>query len=373
MNTLELLEHLGEVEPVDLDLLGRTAAVLDDAAAAASTPPPRVAQLAPVTARTARRARRVRRSWIVRTASIAAAVALLGGIGVVVRPGTTAGPTSAAAAELRQLAQVAAAQPATAPPGPGQYQYTESEEAYTSSTYDVPGGGYTVSVPEERQIWIGPDGSGRLAETFGQPDFLSPQDRADWVAAGSPSLAEAPSDTSFGPGGLSDGPGNLSTLPTDPTELGAMLSARKIEGGPPGAAEDFVQIGDLLRETDASPALRAALYQVASNLPGVILLGAVTDHAGRAGVGLAFDSAGTEHELIFSQATGALLGEEDTTVATGASEPVGTVDDWVVYLSSEVVDSTGAGMSTTPAPPSDNSGSDAPTPATGAALGTANQ
>ncbi len=360
MNTLELLEDLGEVERVDLALLGRTAALLDQAVAAASSFGAPAEHLAPVRGP-------VRRKWIIRTASIAAAVALLGGIGVVVRPGAPTGPTSAAAAELRQLAQVAAAQPATVAPGPGQYQYTESQEAYTSSTYDVPGGGFTVSVPEERQIWIGPDGSGRLAETFGQPVFLSPKDRADWVAAGSPSLAEAPSDTSFGPGGLSDGPGNLSSLPTDPTELAAMLSARKIEGGPPGPAEDFVQIGDLLRETDASPALRAALYQVASNLPGVILLGAVTDHAGRAGVGLAYNWGGGRHELIFSPATSVLLGEEDITVATGQSEPAGTVDDWVVYLNSKVVESTGAGPSTTPAPPSDNSGGDAPAPAPGTA------
>ena len=354
MNTLELLEHLGEVEPVDLDLLGRTAAVLDEAAAAASS----LGQLASPS----QPARRVRQAWIVRTASIAAAVALLGGVGVVVRPGAPSGPTSAAAAELRQLAQVAASQPATVPPGPGQYQYTESEEAYTSSTYDVPGGGYTVSLPEVRQIWIGPDGSGRLAETFGQAVFLSPKDHADWLAAGSPSLAVAPSDMSFGPGGLSDGPGNLSSLPTDPTELGALISARKIEGGPPGPAEDFAQIGDLLRETDASPALRAALYQVASTLPGVVLLGAVTDHAGRAGVGLAYNWGGGRHEFIFSPATSVLLGEEDVTVAAGQSEPVGTVDNWVVYLSSKVVNSTGAGPSNTPAPTPDNTGGKVPTP-----------
>jgi hypothetical protein len=53
-----------------------------------------------------------------------------------------------------------------------------------------------------------------------------------------------------------------------------MLSAGKIEGGPPGPAENFTQIGDLLRETDASPALRSALYQVAETIPGVISEGA---------------------------------------------------------------------------------------------------
>jgi len=43
----------------------------------------------------------------------------------------------------------------------------------------------------------------------------------------------------------------------------------KVEGGPPGPAEAFTQVGDLLRETDASPALRAALYSAAAGLAGV--------------------------------------------------------------------------------------------------------
>ena len=90
-----------------------------------------------------------------------------------------------------------------------------------------------------------------------------------------------------------------------------MLSARRIEGGPPGPAEDFVQVGDLLRETDASPALRAAIYQVAAKIPGVVALGTVTDHAGRSGIGLAYDDHGVQSALIFDPATSALLGETD--------------------------------------------------------------
>ena len=85
-----------------------------------------------------------------------------------------------------------------------------------------------------------------------------------------------------------DGPVDLSKLPTDPAQLAAMISSRKIEGGPPGPAEDFVQVGDLLRESDASPALRAALFKVAAGIPGVKLLGTVTDSDGRSGIAIAF-------------------------------------------------------------------------------------
>ena len=46
----------------------------------------------------------------------------------------------------------------------------------------------------------------------------------------------------------------------------------------------FTIVGDLLRESPAPPALRRALWEVAATIPGVQLVGPVTDAAGRAGV-----------------------------------------------------------------------------------------
>jgi hypothetical protein len=258
-------------------------------------------------------------------------------------PITKAPPAGA----LERLAQVAAAAPAQGAPGPGQYLYTDSIETNESSTYpgsNDPASGFTALVPEHRQIWIGPDGSGRLYETFGTPQFLTPHDEANWVAAGRPSLGDGASDTVFDAGGLSTGPTtDLANLPTDPTALAQDISSRKVEGGPPGAAEDFTQIGDLLRETAAPPALRSALYQVAAQLPGVEVLGTVTDHSGRHGIGVGYTSHGVRNELIFDPSTSALMGEQ--TVVTGTpsvnGEPTGTVLDWTVYLKSAIVDTIG--------------------------------
>jgi hypothetical protein len=282
---------------------------------------------------------------------VATAVALLVSSYV---PGSPTRPTSAAAATLAHLADVAAAQPPTDPPGPGQYQYTESQSTYQDCAEDQPA--YCYNMPQQRQFWLGADGSGRILETVGTPTFVTPADQAAWVAHGSPAISTAPSDMTFGPHTLSDGPGDLSTLPTDPTQLGALLSARKIEGGPPGPAEDFVQIGDLLRETDASPALRSALYQVAEKIAGVTLLGTVTDHDGRSGIGIGRVNAdGEEFEYIFAPYTGALLGEEDIATRADAGyrgATAGTVLDWAVYLSSGIVNSLSDTPSgpTTPAP-----------------------
>ncbi|HEY5024226.1 MAG TPA: CU044_5270 family protein [Acidimicrobiales bacterium] len=373
MNAIELLEQIGVVEPADPEVLDRTAeAVLAVAATEArhgeKATSENGAELfsmrrgvelvrASNSASNKRlRGNRSRGYWLTRVAAVVIVAGAAGGVSTLVQPGSPGGPSPAAAAVLRHLADVAAAQPTPSAPGPGQYLYVDSENAYTDSAFDQPPNGkgsYTVLLPQHRQIWIRPDGSGRLFETFGQPIFLSAQDHADWVAAGSPTISNSPSDDTFGPGGLSAR--NLSNLPTDPSALAALIASRKIEGGPPGSAEDFTQIGDLLRETDASPALRSALYQVAAGLPGVVDLGAVLDHSGRSGIGLAEVSHGEQFELIFDPQTSALIGEQDTVVGPGVQEPVGTVVGWATYIQSTVVDSTtstGPGGSAVPLSPS---------------------
>ena len=155
------------------------------------------------------------------------AIALVAGDAV---PGVT--PT-AAAATLGHLADVAVDQPAADAPGPGQFEYTRSTEAWADCVEGAPS--YCYLQPEERQIWIGADGSGRILETYGAPSFETATDRAAWQHAGSPPISSAPSDTSFGPGTLSEGPTNLAALPTDPAALALALSARSRRRWPAGA------------------------------------------------------------------------------------------------------------------------------------------
>jgi hypothetical protein len=153
------------------------------------------------------------------------------------------------------------------------------------------------------------------------------------------SFAAGTSNTWAAPGCLGIDPVPLGKLPTDPKLLRARLLTGKVEGGPPGPAEAFTQVGDLLRETDASPALRAALYRAAAGLRGVRNLGIVTDQLGRRGIALAIDSAGIRHELIFSTTTSALLGEEGVLVQPSKGLPgkIGSVLYWSDYLPSRVV------------------------------------
>jgi hypothetical protein len=121
----------------------------------------------------------------------------------------------------------------------------------------------------------------------------------------------------------------MQSLSTDPGTL--LEQMRRIDGGPDTPAEDFVHVGDFLRETDASPALRAALYRAAALIPGVKLLGTAKDHFGRQGLGVALTTNGVRNELIFSSQTAALMGEQSTGSTPGSNS-------WAVYLNSSVVD-----------------------------------
>jgi hypothetical protein len=284
-----------------------------------------------------RRGARSRRRLLA-SAALAVVLAVVAiAFGASVRSGSTPQPALAAGPLLQRLARVAAAQPA-AVPGPGQYLYTASH-SLTGSDTALPGGVYCQEVFEQyRQNWIAANGEGLFRETDGPAHFLS---RSEAKACKDvPAQPAGVTNTWAAPGCLSINPIPLGRLPRNPATLRARLLTGKVEGGPPGPGEAFTQVGDLLRETDAPPALRAALYRAAAGLPGVKSLGTVTDKLGRQGVGLAFDSHGTRHELIFSAATSALAAEQDVLIgrAQGVHAPLGSVLSWSAYTAGKVVD-----------------------------------
>jgi hypothetical protein len=263
----------------------------------------------------------------------------------------------AAAAVLRQAAEVAAVQGAEAPPGPGQYFFTRSEEASVATTFGRTQ--WSALYANERETWTSPDGTIRFRVVSKKPEFLSETQRRAWVVAGSPRLGSRTWVVTKQPG-VESGHASLnrikggnefldtSDLPTEPKALREMIEARKdpqFADHPPGKAETFVLIGDLLRGTYLPPRFRAALYEVAAELPEVELLGEVEDPAGRTGIGIAYDGAqeGARSELIFNPNTSALLGERriviSPRVADSLDVPLGTEIGSTTYLESGVVDS----------------------------------
>jgi hypothetical protein len=291
-------------------------------------------------------------------ALVAAALAIAIGVPTLWSDGLT-GASPAAAKVLHAAARVAEKQP-HAPVPPDVYRYTKSKDAYRGH-YDAcsttppiqmtcpapppDDWEFSVLMPHTREIWIAPDGSGRLRVQSGQPKFFGPEDEAEWEAAGRPPFdGPAMSDDSFGPGGLSFT--DFSEYSTDPDELYDQIRSKAEGYGPSTDAEMFVLVGDLLRETLAPPDLRAALFRVAAKIPDVELVGNVTGPAVRNGIAVArtSDDAGflERNELVFDPDTSELLAERQVLlerVDWADAEP-GTVIGYAVYLSSGVVETT---------------------------------
>ena len=284
---------------------------------------------APPTARRAWAA--TARRWLgLRPAQLAlagalAAVLLVVGLSTL---GSTPGPTPAAAAALQQLARIAAHGPSLVP-GPGQYLAVRSVSDYQSFYGDR---GCVSSEVEHSRAWIAADGAALVRGSDGPPAFTSPADRA-LCQTSDPSPLKTVGRSGnewFAPNCYGLAPTtDMRSLSTDPRTL--LRQMRAIERDPHTPADDFAHVGDFLRETDAGPPLRAALYRAAELIPGVELLGTVRDHLGRRGLGVALTTRGVRDELIFNPRTAALMGERSTGSLPGS-------DSWAVYFRSRVVD-----------------------------------
>ena len=271
-------------------------------------------------------------------------------------PNAPGGASSAAADALRHAADVARSEQALHSPGPGQYLYTMWQERSTL-TY-VPGHGlanFLFTETVDRESWTSQDGSGRVVTEPQGISFPTPADRTAWQRAGSPDLGTSRKDDRYPPG--QDYVVDLSEVPTDPRELLAAIERREILGGDSADWVTFQIIGELLHLTYSSSEHRAALYEVAANLPGVEYEGHVTDPIGRRGVSVSFVGGGERHEMIFDPDTAELLAErqvlldqDEAGVTVGPETwpgtiiafvgPPGTDVFWSLYLDTAVVDST---------------------------------
>jgi hypothetical protein len=237
--------------------------------------------------------------------------------------GTPAGSNTAAAAVLNQLAELVASQSIT--PHTGQYLYVDSISAYPS---DYDGRCITVA-PDHRQIWIGANGSGLLRDTTGPAKIRWAANPTACNVVSRSTRAGGTSNTWFAAHCLALGPTtDWRRLSTNPQVL--LEQMRRLDGGPRTPAEDFVHIGDFLRETDAPPAIRAAIYRATALIPGIRLLGWVRSYSGKLGLGIAYSHNGQTSKLIFNHQTGELLGEQVT-------ERRGKLSSWAAYLQNRVV------------------------------------
>jgi hypothetical protein len=235
--------------------------------------------------------------------AVAAAVVAL----VLIPGGAPGGPSSAAATtELRLLASRANDIPALKP---GQYLYSEIETPteYFGATVS-PGvnvNGYLSGVV---RTWINRQGYGRVVATTDKTAHLDTKaDERAWQKAGSPPLPGPPAglkqEEAVTPTEANEPPPaptpvfHVADLPTNPGSLRRVLESTRFQSQVPTASQcadaDCRVVSTaaaLLQGPDigATPALRSALYEVLSHVPGVKDVGMIKNRVGRSGLGLRY-------------------------------------------------------------------------------------
>jgi hypothetical protein len=335
---------------------------------------------------------------VVVVAGAAAAIAF-----VALPGGAAITPTSAVGAVLNRAAAAAQAAPPTTL-GSGQYLYSDVHELAGACWFwgsDDPAKSACTDQQQTVQTWVAADGSARRLTTYDGPQqFVTPANRAGWVLAGEPSIApetNTPSgqyDDQSGPGSF-PAPDDLSQLPTDPTELTQLIDSGKTgllqadfdPHVPSTPASTFISAAEILATPalGSDPALRAALYQVMADVPGIELLGSATDQSGRTGTEIAGplgdplgDPAGwsrggdaVRNEVIIDPSDGDVLeinqvivnpSAETSDFARQFGDTAGELLNWTDYLAAGVVNST---SSTTPVGTAPVTGASGATNATG--------
>ncbi|GAA1630028.1 hypothetical protein GCM10009828_067600 [Actinoplanes couchii] len=119
----------------------------------------------------------------------------------------------------------------------------------------------------------------------------------------------------------------LATLPTDPRQLAKRVTAQDPD-------DTWDALSGLTRAPLAPPKLRAAVYQLMAEQPGVELVPTAVDAAGRSGIAVArtLTGRGLRSELIFDAGSYRYLGERQVSTATNV-----TIDSRAV-LAVEIVD-----------------------------------
>lgn len=237
------------------------------------------------------------------------------------------------AARFLAAAAHAALQLPAGPPRPGQWVYSETEDANGVRT----------------QTWLSADGSQAGVVRTSR-------------AAPAPSGSPAPAGTPPGPGngipactaaqaasaGCYPAAGYFPGLPTQPGAVLAYLSRIQLarDQAPPGEGASWLanDLGKammtLMGQAYLRPAQRAALYELMARTPGFTVVPGVRDATGRAGVGIEWVYEGGRAVNIFDPKTYAYLGVR-TWPAAGYHGPAAHQYDGSALIQIAVVDHSG--------------------------------
>ena len=233
---------------------------------------------------------------------------LIGSVGVTVLalvvtfavPQTTGHTQNAAAAQLRNIADLASGQ-ANPQLQAGQFLLTKEKVSFNVDLGPSHG---DATLVESTSLWSNEDGGSCLQASVGEPQFSSAAGEAAWQALASSNTPAAPAYCSFanysGSNTLEFGDGaiNVASLPTKPIVLAAELEAGTtgvpaIDELTPGQTQTtdynagFERAVILLvgPTTGGSATFRATVFRALASMSQVSALGPMTSHEGLTGVG----------------------------------------------------------------------------------------
>jgi hypothetical protein len=243
----------------------------------------------------------------------------------------------------------------------GRYQVIASEHGERK---EFPGTTYAVMTRNAIERWRATDPADPSVEVH---QYLgarpaSPADEAAWRAAGAPDrwTEEPPAGMKAVEHTVAAGPrrvyplrggaererlllagqpvtdAELAALPTDPAALRAQLLA-KLRAAENTENENYALFyagRSLLADLPVSAAVRAATYRMLADVPGIDLLGRVTDQGGRSGLAVAYtrrnDSGWGQIRLIVDPTTGTVLAQESWYL--GVDRTGSTLRSWTLVL-----------------------------------------
>ncbi|MFE6778421.1 CU044_5270 family protein [Streptomyces sp. NPDC057702] len=241
----------------------------------------------------------------------------------------------------RLLNRVALAAAQSEPPAvrADQFVYVQSTVAYAGQS--AGGGAVTLPPAHTRRVWLSADGSrpGLLREA-GKPDSQLGSD-APVYTVDRPGATPSPSASGSGPSVTNPTHTYVASLPTDPDALLALIRQQTRGQGQDPDQRAFTAIGELLAETWAPPKVSAALYRAAGKIPGVTVVRAAKDAAGREGVAVARTAGDQQTQWVFDRNSHAYLGERTVSTRAGDAGPAGTVLGTSAVLAKAAVDRAG--------------------------------
>jgi hypothetical protein len=354
MNDLDTLSQLrDDIPPPGADVLAGARAALTD----------RIAE--PVVMSPARQRVPVRRqAWLAGAAAAAVATGAIaltsGGDGARHRTSTGTHQSTAQPPALTPVGYLLDAAKHTIAIGdpvvpPGQYRYVRTHSWSAVIFHGVDDGTHRIGTPPPRQAgahvltylseeeyeeWVPAGGTGTWYWRYTRPiatKFFSAADKRYVEKNLRQGLVRhvehyTGTDGQFGsklpPTWDAPTPAWLAAQPREPAALLARLYADPGKDGEPDKYDAaFSRIAQVLSSGIVPADLRAALYQVATTIPGIVLVDSTANLDGRQGVAVGRATTyGTRQDIIFDSAGGQYIGEREVTTRPGPTPdvPVGS-------------------------------------------------